>query len=254
MLLVDDRSPDQTGFYVKERFPQVEVFIGDGSLYWAGGVRLILDNLKESILTYDGIVLLNDDILLLEGGLDSLIDIAFHFDAIAGGMVTTRRGDLESSGSDLGLICRPKVRVKRANGKVQRCQLLPGHIMVIPMQIYKKLNGFDRDLPYRFLDLEFTLRATRAGVPVLLAPEVVAHTEQVHHYYAETSSMRGSLRQLIDAILLSPKGPHWRESVKYLKKVSPLLWWLWLPFFYRAFFVAVFLSYFEKFSKCTTNK
>jgi GT2 family glycosyltransferase len=118
--------------------------------------------------------------------------------------------------------------------------------MYIPMSIYRRLGGFDEKLPYRFIDLEFSLRAKRSGFRVLLAPEVVAFTEEVHNYYEETSSKRGSLSTLVRNILLDPKGPHWRESANYLRKVSPILWWLWLPFFYRAFFVAVFRSYFEK--------
>ena len=52
--------------------------------------------------------------------------------------------------------------------------------------------------------------------------------------------------ELVKRILLDPKGPYWKESVYYLRKVSPVVWWLWLPLFYRAFFVAVFRSYFEK--------
>jgi GT2 family glycosyltransferase len=130
---------------------------------------------------------------------------------------------------------------------VQNCDLLPGHVLYVPMKVYKSLGGFDINLPYRFIDLEFSLRAKREGIPVLLAPKVVAFTDEVHNYFKETSSMRGSLSQLIQGILLHPKGPHWRESAYYLKKVSPRLWWLWLPFYYRAFFVALIRSYFEKF-------
>ena len=114
------------------------------------------------------------------------------------------------------------------------------------MGIYDSLNGFDKILPYRFLDLEFTLRASKNGKKVLLLPEIVAVTDEVHNYYLETSSMRGSIGNLVKGILLDPKGPYWKESVYYLRKVSPVIWWLWLPFFYRAFFVAVFRSYFEK--------
>jgi GT2 family glycosyltransferase len=175
-----------------------------------------------------------------------MIDIAEKFDALIGGTVVTYSGEIESSGSSLGLICKPKPKIKIANGKIQDCDLLPGHIMYIPMSIYRKLGGFDRNLPYRFIDLEFSLRAKRSGIRVLLAPEVVAFTEEVHNYYKETSSKRGTLPLLVKEILLDPKGPHWRESTYYLRKVSPILWWLWLPFFYRAFFVAVFRSYLEK--------
>lgn len=243
---MDDLSPDGTGDAVSKRFPDVNVIYGNGELYWAGGVRLILEIISKDLKEYDAILLINDDVMLNTGSLDSLVNHGFSQNAIIGGTVLARDGQLESSGSLLGRFCKPKPRLLIANGHLQKCDLLPGHIMLVPMDIYETLNGFDKQLPFRFLDLEFTHRASKSGITVLLAPEVVAITDEVHDYYQETSSMRGSLSQLIRGILLDPKGPYWRESAYYLRKVSPILWWLWLPFFYRAFFVAVFRSYFER--------
>lgn len=246
IYLMDDSSPDGTGEVVAKKYPDISVIYGNGNLFWVGGVRLILEIIGENLKSYDAVLLINDDIVLIPGSLDSLVHYGFSEDAIIGGTVRTQDGQIESSGSLLGRFCKPKPRMLVANGQLQKCDLLPGHIMLIPMSIYDSLNGFDKVLRYRFLDLEFTLRASRNGKKVLLAPEFVAITDEVHNYYLETSSMRGSIGKLIKGILLDPKGPYWKESVYYLRKVSPVIWWLWLPLFYRAFFVAAFRSYFEK--------
>jgi len=246
VVLIDDASSDGTPEMVLKEFPRVMLLRGTGQLYWAGGVRLAVNHLSERLIGFRGILLINDDVVLADGSISSMIKIAETHGALIGGTVATHSGEIESSGSSLGLICKPKPKLKIANGTVQDCDLLPGHIMYIPMSVYRTLGGFDEKLPYRFIDLEFSLRAKRSGFRVLLAPEVVAFTEEVHNYYEETSSKRGSLSTLVRNILLDPKGPYWRESAYYLRKVSPILWWLWLPFFYRAFFVAVFRSYFEK--------
>jgi len=246
IILVDDASTDGTIDMVTNDFPTIELLHGNGSLYWAGGVRRAIFHIGADIQNTRGIFLVNDDIVLNNNSLASILKIAEDNCAIVGGTVVTSTGAIESSGSRLGRICKPNVRLKIANGFIQRCQLLPGHLMYIPIEIFNQLSGFDDRLPYRFIDLEFTLRASRSGIPVLLAPEIVGLTDEVHSYYKETSSMRGSLPALIRKILLDPKGPHWRESAYYLRKVSPILWWLWLPLYYRAFFVAVFRSYFEK--------
>jgi GT2 family glycosyltransferase len=250
---LDDASPDKTGEEVKEAFPEVEVLYGNGKLYWAGGVRLILEHLAEKINEYDGILFANDDIEFEKDAIRTLVELAHSRNAIVGGTVLTRDGKVESSGSRLGRICKPRVRLVIANGTIQECQLLPGHILYMPIGIFKEI-GIDPNLPYRFIDLEMTLRASRQGIPVLLAPNPLAVTNDFHNYYQETSSLRGSLGELTRKILLDPKGPYWQESAYYLRKVSPILWWFWLPFFYRAFFKAVFMSYFERMTRLFRNK
>lgn len=246
VLLVDDASPDKTGIMVATEFPKVTVIYGDGTLYWGGGVRLALQHLNGKLQEYDRLLLANDDVEFVKGALDELVRVSREYNAFVGGTVLTSDGKVESTGGKFGILCKPKPRLITANGEIQRCDMLPGHVLLIPINRLEELGGFDNDLPYRFLDLEITIRATRQGIPVLLAPNPVAITNDFHNYFEETSSMRGSLKELVGKILLDPKGPYWRESVHYLKKVSPVLWWLWLPFFYRAFLKAVLLSYFEK--------
>ena len=246
VVLVDDSSSDGTAEMVLREFPKVVLLNGTGHLYWAGGVRLAMNHLENKLHEFQGILLLNDDIVLADESIFTMIKISENHRALVGGTVMTYSGEIESSGGSLGRVCKPKTKLKIANGKIQECDLLPGHIMYIPMFVYRGLGGFDQNLPYRFIDLEFSLRAKRSGIPVLLAPKFVAYTEEIHNYYKETSSMRGTFAELKRRILLDPKGPYWKESVYYLRKVSPLLWWFWLPFFYRAFFVAVFRSYLER--------
>lgn len=193
---MDDSSPDGTGEAVMKKYPAINVVYGNGNLFWVGGVRLILETIGEDLKNYDAILLINDDIVLNSGSLDSLVNYGFSENTIIGGTVRARDGQIESSGSLLGRFCKPKPRILVANGQLQQCDLMPGHIMLIPMGIYDSLNGFDKVLPYRFLDLEFTLRASRNGKKVLLAPEIVATTDEVHNYYLETSSMHWKYRQI----------------------------------------------------------
>ena len=246
IVLIDDASPDQTGLAVKKEFPEIQVVYGDGTLYWAGGVRLALKYLGETFYSYDQLLLANDDVEFLPEAFSKILDLSNTRNAIVGGTVVTRDGKVESTGGKLGIICKPRPRLLVANGKVQECDMLPGHVLLIPINRLVQLGGFDPNLPYRFLDLDITIRASRSGIPVLLAPEPVAITNDYHDYYEETSAMRGSIKELTSRILLSPKGPYWKESAYYLKKVSPILWWLWLPFYYRAFFKAALMSQMER--------
>ena len=107
---MDDLSPDGTGDAVSKRFPDVNVIYGNGELYWAGGVRLILEIISKDLKEYDAILLINDDVMLNTGSLDSLVNHGFSQNAIIGGTVLARDGQLESSGSLLGRFCKPKPR------------------------------------------------------------------------------------------------------------------------------------------------
>lgn len=245
ILLVDDASPDNTGEEIKKAFPRVEVIYGNGELYWAGGVRLALNYLGERLDQYSKILLANDDIEFFPGAIVELVELSNSNQALVGGTVVTRDGLIESTGGRLGRLCKPKPRWLQPSGEAQECDLLPGHMLLIPLGKLKQLGGFDPKLLYRFLDLDITIRASRAGIKVLLAPNPLAFTNDYHDYFKETSAMRGTIRQLVRAVLFSPKGPYWRESLYYLRKVDPIFWWLWFPFFYRALVKAIILSKFE---------
>jgi GT2 family glycosyltransferase len=249
IFIVDDGSTDGTPEMISRDYPVVNLIHGNGDLYWASSVNLAIEAIGERLKNYWGILHLNDDILLNRGSLDALLSIDRKKKAIVGGAVLTQRGEIESSGSVLGKICKPRMRKLIPDGEVQVCDVLPGQILLIPTEIFFALGGFDKSLKYSFIDLEFTLRASRSGFKVLLAPHPLATTEAKHDYFKETSSKRGTLRELVNEILLHPKGPHFRDSVCYLKKVSPYLWWLWIIPFYRGFFVAVLMSWITKFRR-----
>ena len=59
VYLTDDGSTDGTYDAVKQKFPEVKLLKGNGSLYWAGGMR---NSWNEAIKKdYDAFLLLNDD-------------------------------------------------------------------------------------------------------------------------------------------------------------------------------------------------
>ena len=70
VFLTDDASTDGTQESVKNEFPQINLLHGDGSLFWAGGMR---NSWTQAIKNnYDFYLLLNDDTLLKHDALFTL--------------------------------------------------------------------------------------------------------------------------------------------------------------------------------------
>jgi len=104
-VLVDDASGDGTAEAVAGSFPDVEIFQGSGSLYWAGGMRYGWDRIRDR--EFDYLFVYNDDVHLYEDALgrlmacfvahagpDSRIGIAVGSFSDPSGFVTTYGGQV----------------------------------------------------------------------------------------------------------------------------------------------------------------
>jgi len=83
LYLLDDGSSDGTGKYVEKHYPLVQVYYGDGSFYWAGGMRYLYKQVKQQY--YDYLLMVNDDIVLDS---KALINAIPYIDKAQGGFTT----------------------------------------------------------------------------------------------------------------------------------------------------------------------
>lgn len=77
ICMLDDGSTDGTRSLVQDEFPEVEVFCGSGSLFWAGGMRELYKTVSKDI-SHKHLVVLNDDIKLNKNALKTLLDEYFQ--------------------------------------------------------------------------------------------------------------------------------------------------------------------------------
>ena len=73
IVILDDGSIDQTALAVKKFFPKVDLLTGDGSYFWAGGMRYLFSYIQKRY-NFRYLVVFNDDIVLEENALISLIN------------------------------------------------------------------------------------------------------------------------------------------------------------------------------------
>ena len=74
VFLVDDGSTDGTSDAIRSSFPGVNVFLGNGKLFWNQGMRLAWEKAAQ-VFDFDFYLWLNDDAILEKNALYELFDI-----------------------------------------------------------------------------------------------------------------------------------------------------------------------------------
>jgi len=154
-----------------EEFRGVVVVDGTGCDYWAGGMRRAWSAAQST--DPDIFVLLNDDVCLDEGALDSLLNvIELSGEIILGAAVRDPITGLPSYGGyRVGGRLRP-MRVQRVEPSttVAGCDLLNGNIMIMGRRVAQQTGGLDRAFTHGMADFDITWRARKLGIDVFLAP------------------------------------------------------------------------------------
>lgn len=163
VYLVDDGSSDDTGETVKKHYPQINLIDGNGSLFWAGGMRLAWEIASEA-KNFDFYLWLNDDTMLDPVAIKELC------------FVYQKAKELENKEVIVAGASRKAPKVYEfsyggrnedgpviPNGNLQRCKYINGNVVLIPQKIYKHLGNISKDYTHGMGDYDYGLRAIKKG-------------------------------------------------------------------------------------------
>ncbi len=183
VFLVDDGSTDGTGTAVKDSYPQVDVIEGDGNLYWSGGMRLAFAAAIKH--KFDYYLWLNDDTYLYPLAIEKLLrvvndcQISKKKTPIVVGSTQEKIGTLVNHG---GI-----VKWSRLNSKLVEpqdvpipCETMYGNCVLIPHDIVNKVGNLDEIFVHSIGDVDYGLRAKRAGFNILVMPGFAGTCESNH--------------------------------------------------------------------------
>lgn len=177
--LVDDASPDKTGELVQKTYPQVNVVMGTGNLFWCKGMRLAWDSAvssreKKGQPEYDFYLWLNDDTHLNPDALACLIrdyetvateERPAH--VIVGSFTTAPESDFISYGTELnGKRLVP-------NGRPQRATILAGNCVLVPKSVYHQIGPIYGKFHHGGGDYDYAYTMLERNIPFYCASKVL---------------------------------------------------------------------------------
>jgi len=171
--LVDDGSTDGTGEAVRARFPHVHVYLGDGNLYWAGGMRRAWAEAAK--ISYDYYLWLNDDTVLCQDAIAVLLGVCEHSSApaiICGSTVDPRAPKRWTYGgydADRKLIVPQEEPIE--------CEFFNGNIVLVPHSIFRSLGNLEAAYTHSLADVDYGVRAKKAGIRMYVSPGCVGACE-----------------------------------------------------------------------------
>ena len=223
VYLTDDGSKDGTAEAAAIAYSNIRIFHGNGSLFWAGGMRKSWSEaVKENPDFY---FLLNDDTILFDNTIIALLhtykeaNAAYNKPVIVIG--STKNGKGKTSYGGRKLTSAKKINSSALienNETYAECDLGNANIMLVPREVVKSLGILSDKYTHGIADFDYTLSAKKKGFPVVVAPGILGFCEDDHGN--NWKSANTTLKERIK-YLYSPKGLAYKEYLYFVKKHFP---------------------------------
>ena len=223
-FLVDDGCTDDTAKAVNQIYPEINIVLGSGNLFWAGGMRLAFTEARKH-RDYDGYLLLNDDVELTNDFLSKIIETQEYClkkykkgGLYAGSTKEKRSGKISYGGNVLTKgIDHPAYKLVQPSEAPQPCHLTNANVLYVEKEVIDKIGFFDENFSHAFADYDFSLRAFKAGFPVYITPGICGYCTDDH---GNNWSSSKKLKYRIE-YLKSPTGLAYKEYLYYGKNHFP---------------------------------
>ena len=198
VFLTDDGCTDGTAEAVDQLFDRHEIHIikGDGSLYWAGGMRAAWREALKEKERWDYYLLVNDDTYAFDNLFTEMIEAhryclrTFKRPGLYSG-VTCAQGqpDVITYGGDReDRLCR--LHRVMPNGQPQLVDEANANLLLVPAMIVDEIGIFYEGYVHGSADYDYSRLARRNNIPVLITAHTCGECEYDH------DSMRQEAKKL----------------------------------------------------------
>ncbi|KPH81472.1 glycosyltransferase family 2 protein [Bosea vaviloviae] len=226
IFLTDDGSTDGTADAVRAEFPDAQIIVGDGNLYWNQGM-LTAWKAAAAATQPDFFLWLNDDLAMNETALADML--ACHAQAKAHHgekVIIVGKTVSPSSGADTygGFNVKEglsRLHFRRLRSDETIAKTMNGNLVLLPARVQNDLGLLSENYRHTFGDIDYGLRATEAGYTIVQMGKPVGFQE-----YNEAQKRKLSKLTVANwrFILLHPKGVPWREWLYFCRRHGGPIW------------------------------
>lgn len=241
VFLVDDGSTDGTTACAKAIVPNVEIIQGDGTLYWAGGMRLAMQQAMER--DFDYYLWLNDDTMLLPYAIHQLHRQHPGSDRPVIVVGSTKDPDSEAftygawkkAPGVLHGLTRSWRPIPPHATEVTEADTMHGNCVLMSRAVIQRVGNIDPAFIHTMADLDYGLRARGLGCSILIAPGYLG-TCRANELRA-AGSFREHWRQTT-----GPKGHPFKAHALFCARHKGIFW----PAAWVAPYAAIFAALLER--------
>jgi len=214
---VDDASSDGTAGAVAGLLPGVVQLHGDGTLFWAGGMRLGLARAEQDDPDY--VLWLNDDVVVDPGALDTLVSLVPSPDDLAvavGALRDPDSGEVTYAAARRVTSWRGRSFEPIPPGSDDVPDVMNGNLVLVPRRVRQLVGNLDPTYRHAIADFDYGIRATRMGVRIRSTGTTVgtcARNDDTGTWRDPTLSRRRRLQ-----LLNGPTGRPFREWAHFQRR------------------------------------
>lgn len=258
VYLTDDGCSDGTSSAVLQSFADRDIVIirSEGNAYWTGGMRIAWKKALSVDNGYDFFLLINDDVVFKKECVYELFSThTFTLENYGKGGVYT--GFVSKIGDENDILYGAKKYQKKLmssfvnlipTGSPQECEMVNANILMVAANVVDNIGILDEVFIHAAADMDYGIRAKRAGLPVLTTSIVCGYSEFDHDNsddeYRKVKSMRLTERM---AFLNKPTVKQYHDGLVFYwryEKIKCLL--LGLSYILNLFLPSIYYRMYKK--------